>query len=152
MDRRCRLRTLASGSLQGSGFNIPFRKWLQRPPFELAKSAARGRPPFVLPNSKKVGRWKGRTRSPREITSVSSTLFHYPRSLLPTFRSGTSSIYSRGLDGILFCPPSVSTRERIVSKSALSTRNNSRRGRYLSWAFRSTSVCPVAYWGGWSVI
>ena len=78
--------------------------------------------------------------------------FHCPHPLLRTFRPGASSIYSRGLDGRLFCPPSVSTRERIVSKSALPARNNSRRGRYPSWAFGGISVCPVAYWGGWRVM
>ena len=146
------VRVLVSGSPQGSGFNTPFREWLRRPPFELAKSAARGRPPFVLPDRKKVGRWKGLTRSPRETTSVSSISFHCPHPLLPTFHLGASSIYSQGLEGRLFGSPSVSTRERIVSKSALPARNNSRRGRYPSWAFGGISVCLVAYWGRWRVM
>ena len=72
--------------------------------------------------------------------------------LLPTFCPGASSMYSRGLDGRLLFPASLTSRKGIHIKSALPARNNSHRGCYPFSAFGGTSVCPVRFWGGWRVM
>ena len=67
-----------------------FLQMVRRPPFELAMSAARGRPPFVLPDWK-VRRWKGLNMFPRETTSISSNLLPLVHPLVSTF--GRQSLF-----------------------------------------------------------
>ena len=84
--------------------------------------------PLFSQIEKKVGRWKGLTKSPRETTSVSSISFHCPHPLLPTFHLGASSIYSRGLEGRLLCSLPVSLPGKVLILGVLGRRATTRAG------------------------